>query len=71
MGARVDKDPSISPLSAGWTRVSKNAWISMGSRGLLTVATVLLVLIGTRLSLPYLRCSRLGGSPSSCQGSVF
>ena len=71
MGARVDNDPSISPLSAGWTRVSKNDRVSMGSRGLLTVAMVLLALIGTYLSLRYMRCSRLGGSPSSCEGSVF
>jgi hypothetical protein len=24
MGARVDSDPSIRPLSAGWTRLSRN-----------------------------------------------
>ena len=28
IGARVDSDPSISPLSAGWTRLSRNDWLS-------------------------------------------
>lgn len=45
MGARVDNDPSISPLSAGWTRLSKNDWISTGSGEIRTCAMVLLVLI--------------------------
>src|ERR1700683_1473416 len=29
IGARVDSDPSISPLSAGWTRLSRNDWLSV------------------------------------------
>src|SRR5215469_7023798 len=37
IGARVDNDPSISPLSAGWTRVSRNLWVPVGSCGSLTV----------------------------------
>src|ERR1700748_3296979 len=40
IGARVDSDPSISPLSAGWTRVSRNDWVSMvpGGAGAVLVA---------------------------------
>jgi hypothetical protein len=44
MGARVDNDPSISPLSAGWTRVSKNDRVPVGSGELLTVAMVLVLI---------------------------
>ena len=42
MGARVDNDPSISPLSAGWTRVSRKDWVSTGCREILTGGMVLL-----------------------------
>jgi hypothetical protein len=43
MGARVDNDPSISPLSAGWTRVSKNDTASVGPGTVLTGAMAVLV----------------------------
>ncbi len=33
IGARVDSDPSISPLSAGWTRLSRNDWLSVSAGG--------------------------------------
>src|ERR1700729_3919402 len=35
IGARVDSDPSISPLSAGWTRLSRNDWppVSVSAAG--------------------------------------
>src|SRR5580658_1421320 len=39
MGARVDSDPSISPLSAGWTRMSRNDWVLAGFGEVRTVAT--------------------------------
>src|SRR6266567_1205446 len=45
MGARVDNDPSISPLSAGWTRVSRNDRASVGPGTVLTGAAAVLVLI--------------------------
>src|SRR5215470_7424629 len=45
MGARVDNDPSISPLSAGWTRVSRNDTASLGSGTVLAGAVALLGLI--------------------------
>jgi hypothetical protein len=45
MGARVDSDPSISPLSAGWTRVRRNDWVAMGSGEIMTASMVLLLLI--------------------------
>src|SRR5215472_11579648 len=45
MGARVDSDPSISPLSAGWTRVSRNGTESVGLGTVLTGAVPVLVLI--------------------------
>src|SRR5215469_10372516 len=44
MGARVDSDPSISPLSAGWTRVRRNGTAS-GLGTVLTGAVPVLVLI--------------------------
>ena len=31
IGARVDSDPSISPLSAGWTRLSRNDRLSVAT----------------------------------------
>ncbi len=46
MGARVDNDPSISPLSAGWTRVSRNDRVPIGSGEILAGAMALLVLAG-------------------------
>src|SRR6266567_6698071 len=46
MGARVDSDPSISPLSAGWTRVSRNDWLSAGSAAMGAGVMVALVVIG-------------------------
>src|SRR5580693_6746429 len=43
IGARVDSDPSISPLSAGWTRLSRNDWLSAAAAGevLASVAVVM------------------------------
>jgi hypothetical protein len=45
MGARVDSDPSISPLSAGWTRLSRNDWVAAGSGEVRAGARAWLVLI--------------------------
>ena len=42
MGASVDNDPSISPLSAGWTRRSRKDWVSTGCREILTGGMILL-----------------------------
>ncbi len=46
IGARVDSEPSISPLSAGWTRLSRNDWLSAGSVEVGVGVTVALVVMG-------------------------
>ena len=46
MGARVDREPSISPLSAGCTRLSKNDWLSAGFDEVRVGATGAPVVIG-------------------------
>ena len=43
MGARVDKDPSIRPLSAGWTRSSRNDWLPTDPGEVLAGATALML----------------------------
>ena len=40
MGARVDSDPSIRPLSAGWTRLSRNDSSMEPADGILPGAVV-------------------------------
>src|ERR1700722_14533152 len=42
IGARVDSDPSMSPLSAGWTRLSRNDRLSGVSGAVSTVAATVI-----------------------------
>jgi len=54
MGARVDSDPSIRPLSAGWTRSSRNDRPPAGPDTVAAGAMALMV------SFRWRRSSRLG-----------